>query len=68
MQWDLVHIPFKIPKHRWFSMIQNKFPNQPNRLNEEEIFCGIKELCQGAFRYFVSYISWLIYKPIAKIN
>jgi len=52
VQWDLVHIPFKIPKHRWFSMIQNKFPNQPNRLNEEEIFCGIKELCQGAFRYF----------------
>jgi len=51
VEWDLVHVPFRIPKTRWFKMIEHNFPIQPYQIELNEVRNGIEELKQGMFKY-----------------
>jgi len=51
VEWDLVHVPFRIPQKRWFQMIEHNFPIQSYQPEWNEIENGINELKQGMFKY-----------------
>jgi len=56
VEWDLVHVPFRIPKTRWFKMIEHNFPIQPYQTKLNEVEDGIDELKQGMFKYLTDEI------------
>jgi len=51
VQWDLVHVPFQMSKRRWFSMMREKYPEQPHAMNGGQTFAGMQQLAGGSFRY-----------------
>lgn len=51
VQWEIECLPILLPKRKWFSMLQEKFPPQMEILSDSEIISGCRELTEGVMKY-----------------
>lgn len=51
VQWEIETLPVVMPKRKWFSMLQSKFPPQLEIMSDFEMRSGVRELSEGIMKY-----------------
>lgn len=51
VQWEIECLQILMPKIKWYSMLQSKYPPQMEILSDFEIRSGIRELSDGIMKY-----------------
>ena len=51
VQWEIENLPVLMPKKKWYSMMDAKFPPQLEIMSDFEMRSGVRELSEGILKY-----------------